>query len=147
MPIFVIVIVLLIALVIGVLCLVEEIWLVASISATIVIALVLWMALAANVSPEILSDEIHLTRTLENEGDGSSISILVIEGKVINITEELERSFPSGTKIRRVIKSRYSGGINWAGPGLPRKTDPGWKQGAVEYLVAGKDTIEQKHGR
>lgn len=137
MPIVLIALAIVLPLIFIAFCLSEREYKIALMATPIPIALATWIVLAYGQIPETLSDEVFATQTIEHT-DGSSITIMIIEGQVVNLTKEMGLFFPAGTKIRRVIMSKWTGGINWMnGKPSSKTTDHGWKKGLVSYSVVG----------
>jgi hypothetical protein len=95
-------------------------------SALVGIAMLFWLILAARTPCEVISNEVYVTKEMSNP-DGSSFTIIVLEGDVLNITKETGKSFPEGTSVRRTVTSNISGGVWWMSAGQKKET--------VEYAV------------
>jgi hypothetical protein len=136
MPIVLIGIVVVLAVIVAGFCFFESEYHIASIFSLIAIALGVWMILAYGQPRETLSDEVFSTQMIEHT-DGSSITIIIVDGNVVNLTKEMGLSFPPDTKIRRIITSQCGGGIWWMnGKHTYNSTDKsGVGLGLVSYSV------------
>lgn len=71
-----------------------------------------WAGLSHSVEPTVVSDTVHEIQYISND-DGSTSMLISVEGELINLTKVMERTFPEGTKIRRIIKVKRGYGLDW----------------------------------